>query len=103
MSRKRLIILALAAALVVEALNLKFVSVPLDVGLEDNAPLYVQLLAGQWVCLHYIGLLLTSHFDSRAWERFFYPVMFLSGYLETALLLIGVLLFGRRFLFSRKS
>jgi hypothetical protein len=86
---------ALVAAIMIEALNLKFVVVPIDVGLPDDAPLYAKLLAAQWVYLHYLGLLLTSPFSSSAiFKRLFYPVLFVSGYLETALLLIaGVLIF----------
>jgi EamA domain-containing membrane protein RarD len=93
---RRPIMLALVAAFVIEALNLKFVSFPIDVGFPDDAPLYAKLLAGQWVCLHYLGFVILRPFDGAAFQRLFYPVLFVSGYVETALLLIvGVLIFHR--------
>ncbi len=86
--------LALIAALLIEALNLRFVVVPIDVGLPEDATLWERILADQWVYLHYAGLLMITSMDRLSLQRYAYPILYVTGYLETALLLVfGILIF----------
>ena len=81
--------LALIVALMIEALNLRFCGFPLDVGLPANVPWYTRLLADQWLVLHLPGVVSLSWLDRLGLHRFDYFALFLSGYVETVLLLIA--------------
>jgi hypothetical protein len=92
---KKRIILALVVAIPLELVNFFFLAFPIDVGLPDDAPWYAQALGAEWVLLHLPGLRLTSWLDP-------YPsspnieaiVWMLSGYIDTALVLIaGILIY----------
>ena len=85
--------LALVVALLIEWLNLRFFAFPIDVGLPANIPWYTRLLADQWLLLHLPGVVSLSLLDRFGWQRFDYFVLFLSGYVETVLLLIAGLVF----------
>jgi hypothetical protein len=93
---------ALLAALAVETINFWVLAPPIDVGYPPGTPWYINLIGFQWVILHLPGL------RSLDWlERVFgcqqrnivmgcrrvdILVLFVSGYLDTALLLIAVVL-----------
>jgi hypothetical protein len=81
--------LALVGALLIEALNLRFCAFPIDVGLPAQIPWYTRLLADQWLLLHLPGVVSLGWLDRLGLERFDTFVLFLSGYLETVLLLIA--------------
>jgi hypothetical protein len=81
--------LALIGALLIEALNLRFCAFPMDVGLAANIPWYTRLLADQWLLLHLPGVVSLGWLDRLGLQRFDTFVLFVSGYLETVLLLIA--------------
>jgi hypothetical protein len=81
--------LALVGALLIEALNLRFFAFPMDVGLPASIPWYTRLLADQWLLLHLPGVVSLGWLDRLGLERFDTFVLFVSGYLETVLLLIA--------------
>lgn len=86
--------LALVVSLLLEALNLKFCAFPIDVGLPANIPWYTRLLADQWLLLHLPGVVSLGWLERLDLQRFDTFALFLSGYLETLLLLIaGIVLF----------
>ena len=61
---------------------------PIDVGLPDAASLSVRVIAYQWLALHYLGVLSLNWLDqAHLLKQLGYPVLFVSGYLETSLLL----------------
>jgi hypothetical protein len=82
--------LALFASIPIEALNYRFLMPPIEVGLPANTPWHIKLLAGQWVILH-----LPAFFAYR-WlnpfsDRMFDLELLVSGYLDTALLLLALI------------
>ena len=83
----------LVGALLIEALNLRFFAFPIDVGLPANIPWYTRLLASQWLLLHLPGVVSLGWLDRLGLERFDTFVLFLSGYVETVLLLIAGIVF----------
>ena len=85
--------LAPVGALLIEALNLRFFAFPIDVGLPDSTPWYGRLLADQWLLLHLPGVVSLGWLDRIGLERFDSFVLFVSGYLETVLLLIAAIVF----------
>ena len=85
--------LALAVALLIEALNLRFCAFPIDVGLPANIPWYTRLLADQWLLLHLPGIVSLGWLARLGLERFDTFALFLSGYVETVLLLIAGIVF----------
>lgn len=85
---------AFLAAVPIEAANLKFCVFPIDVGLPAGTPWYDRLLCDQWLWIHLPAVLLSARFDL---VRFWYPIFFVNGYLETALLLIAALFLFRWF------
>ena len=80
--------LVLAGALLIEALNLRFFAFPIDVGLPASIPWYTRVLAGQWLLLHLPGVVSLGWLDRLGLERYDTFVLFVSGYLETVLLLV---------------
>jgi hypothetical protein len=85
--------LALVVSLLIEALNLKFCAFPIDVGLPANIPWYTRLLADQWLLLHLPGVVSLGWLARLGLERFDTFTLFLSGYVETVLLLIAGIVF----------
>jgi hypothetical protein len=85
--------LVLVGALLIEALNLRFCAFPIDVGLPADAPWYARLLTDQWLLLHLPGVVSLGWLNRLGLERFDTFVLFLSGYLETVLLLIAGIVF----------
>jgi hypothetical protein len=80
--------LALVVALLVEALNLKFCAFPVDTGLPATIPWYTRLLADQWLLTHLPGVVSLGLLHRLGLQRFDYFALFVSGYLETVLLLV---------------
>jgi|ERR1700729_2404175 hypothetical protein len=90
--------IALIAALPVEAVNLFLLSPPIDVGIGSDAPWYVLLIAKQWLILHMPGLLLMDWLGRIGLSGHFLFFLFVSGYLTTALLLMGAIFGFQRLL-----
>jgi hypothetical protein len=98
--RSRLAI-ALLAALAIEAANLRFLAPPIDVGYPPGTPWYVSLIGFQWVILHYPGLISLDWFERAVGchqnnvvmgcSRTDMVVLFASGYLDTALLFVAMM------------
>jgi hypothetical protein len=80
--------LALVVALLMEALNLKFCAFPIDAGLPATIPWYTRLLADQWLLIHLPGVVSLGLLHRLGLQRFDYFALFVSGYLETVLLLV---------------
>jgi hypothetical protein len=93
---KKRIFIALAVAVPLELVNFFFFAFPIDVGLPDDAPWYAQALGAEWVLLHLPGLRLTSWLDPYpSSQKFVFAVWMLSGYVDTALVMIaGILVFA---------
>ena len=85
--------LALVGALLIEALNLKFFAFPIDAGLPASIPWYTRLLADQWLLLHLPGVVSLGWLDRLGLARYDSFVLFVSGYLETVLLMIAGIVF----------
>jgi hypothetical protein len=85
--------LALVGALLIEALNLRFFAFPIDAGLPAGIPWYTRLLADQWLLLHLPGVVSLGWLDRLGLTRYDSFVLFVSGYLETVLLLIAGIVF----------
>jgi hypothetical protein len=85
--------LALVGALLIEALNLRFFAFPIDAGLPASIPWYTRLLADQWLLLHLPGVVSLGWLDRLGLTRYDSFVLFVSGYLETVLLLIAGIVF----------
>jgi hypothetical protein len=85
---KKSVLIALLVALPIEVLNAR-PTFPIDVGLPDNASRLQQFLASEWVILHLPGLRLTAL--DPYFHHWFLDIagMFLSGYLDTALLIFA--------------
>ena len=64
---------------------------PIDVGYEPGTPWYVQLPSVPWLILHLPGLYLVVWL--RCNSSLMFPILVMSGYIITALLLVG-LIFG---------
>ena len=90
--------IALLAALAVEAVNLR--AFPIDVGYPPDTPWYINLIGDQWVILHLAGLRLMHWFDTVGFKGHEGIALFLGGYIETALLLIAIIL-GFQWLINR--
>jgi hypothetical protein len=88
MTRTRLLIIALLAAFPLEALNLWVCPFPVDVGYPDNVPWYIDLRGSVWVIMHLLGLRLTDWFQRVGLHSQDLLIVFVGGYIETALLLI---------------
>jgi hypothetical protein len=86
---KRSVVTALIVALPVELVNFFVFPFPIDVGLPDNAGWFEKFIGLQWVILHWPGLWLTSRLDPYEHLHLLFPVLLLSGYLDTALLFIA--------------
>jgi hypothetical protein len=94
---KKVLLVVMKVTLPVELVNFFLFMPPLDVGLPENAPWYSKLLFYQWGALHFPGIHLMNGIDP------YYKVLpldlfvwFLSGYIETALLILGVYLLAGR-------
>ena len=89
---KRLLLIALALALPVEAINLTFLAPPLDVGYADGTPWYVQWIGLQWVLLHLPALWwFTNWLGQAGLQQWNVPALFLTGYIETVLVLTAAM------------
>jgi hypothetical protein len=98
---------ALLAALAIEAVNFWLLAPPIDVGYPPDTPWYINVLGLQWVILHLPGLRSLDWFERVSGCRQLNLVMgcrrvdtwvlFVSGYLATALLII-TLIFAYRWI-----
>ena len=98
---------ALLAALAIEAINFWLLAPPIDVGYPPGSPWYINLIGFQWVIVHLPGLRLLDWLERvsgcqqlnivMGCRRVDIFVLFVSGYLDTALLLIAVI-FGFRWI-----
>ena len=84
---KRPVLFALLLAVPIEGLNLVF-PFPVDVGLETDAGWLEKLWGFQWVFLHWPGLYVSNYFERVGFFRLSVFVIFASGYLDTALLIV---------------
>lgn len=94
--------IALLAASVIEAVNFFLLAPPIDVGYPPGTPWYINLIGLQWVILHWPSGLFLNRFErvfgcqqfnivmGCRWVDIF--VFFVIGYLDTALLLIAIIL-----------
>jgi hypothetical protein len=104
--------IVLFAAFAIEAANFFLLTPPIDVGYESGTPLYIQLIGFQWAILHIVGLRTMSWFEHVAGcgqgnvvgscGRVDVTVLFLGGYLSTALLL-GAITFGIQRLLCQRA
>jgi hypothetical protein len=83
----------LLGAMLIEALNLKLFAFPMDVGLAANLPWYTRLLADQWLLLHLSGVVSLGLLKRLGLQRLAPFVLFVSGYVETASLLVAGVVF----------
>ena len=90
---KRAVLVALGMAIPIEVVNFFVFMPPLDVGIPDDSPWYTKLLGLQWAALHYPGLQVASLIDPY-FKAFPVDVFtwFLSGYVDTVLVTLGVVL-----------
>jgi hypothetical protein len=106
MTDMKRILIGLLAALPTEAVNFWLLPPPIDVGFPPGTPWYINLIGFQWVVLHFPGLLLLDRLERvvgcqqlnivMGCRRVDVFVLFVSGYVVTALLLIAVILGFRR-------
>ena len=107
MNIKSPIKIGLLAALAIEAINFRFLTPPIDIGYPPGTPWYIRLIGSQWLILHSPGLLMLDRLERvtgcpqlniamscRPVDIF---VLFLSGYLVTASLLIVIIVGFRWF------
>ncbi len=108
----------LLAALAVEAANFRCGALALDPGSSTEMPWYLQILAFQWTVLHAAGLLALDWFDRRGVSgprtivvlppgslppvspshHWGWIIIFIGGYISTALVLFAVTFSFQRFL-----
>jgi hypothetical protein len=92
--------IVLLAALLIELVNFFFLGFPIDVGFPPNTPWYIQLIGLQWLALHFLGLFCLSWFEKvfgcrqlnivMGCKQVDIVVLFVGGYLTTALLALAV-------------
>ena len=107
MNIKSPIKIGLLAASAIEAINFQFLAPPIDIGDPPGTPWYISVIGSQWVVLHLPGLLMLDRLERLAGcqqlnivmgcRRVDIFVLFLSGYLVTASLLIVIILGFRWF------
>lgn len=88
--RKRVII-ALVAALPIELVNFFLFPAPIDVGPAPDASLFERFMFTQWVLLHLPGMWLSDWFDPDGRRGATDFIFLLSGYIDTALLILAVI------------
>ena len=90
---KRAALVAMGTALPIELVNFFVCMPPLDVGIADDAPWYTKLLGYEWVVLHWPGIRLGNGIDAY-YKAYAFDVClwFFSGWLETAVLIIALVL-----------
>ncbi len=83
------LLIALLAAVPIEVLNLSYATPPLDVDSQVPDNFYAQFLGVEWLVLHLPTLRVLGWVEERTSLRpQSMPVLFIGGYLSTALLLI---------------
>jgi hypothetical protein len=100
--------IVLLAALAIEAANFLLLAPPIDVGYPPGTAWYIQLIGIEWVVFHAAGLFTVSWFERvvgcnqpniiMGCRRVDITVLFVGGYLTTALLLLAVTFGFQRFL-----
>jgi uncharacterized membrane protein YedE/YeeE len=99
--------IAFVVAIPIEIANFLLAGFPLDTGFEPADPWYDKVIAYQWLVLHFPGVMLVRLLDGTGlgkqlvarikWmspETLYGSVLFVSGYLDTILLvLVGMLAF----------
>jgi len=101
---KKPIIIALIAALPIELVSFSFYSFQDTVYPLAEDP-FEWIMDNQWRVLHFPGLWLTNRLDLNARTGHFIPILLLSGYIDTALLiLLGFSVYrGIRYLVRKDS
>jgi len=92
---KSALLWGLFAAIPVEVVNFFLLAYPIDVGIPDDASWFVKVKGFQWLILHWPGLIASNWFDGAGMEAIGVTVIFLSGYIDTALLIIVGIFFVR--------
>ncbi len=94
-------------ALVVEILNFALVGVPIEVPPAEGASWLDKAIQFQWVYLHWLGFRLNSAIQATgaSWfdERASRCVLFLSGFVETGLIIGLIYFLATWFLFVPSS
>jgi hypothetical protein len=109
---KPLLKFALLVAIPLEVVNLLLAGFPLDTGFAASTHWYHKVIAYQWLFLHCPGVLLLIRLSNAGYETLSlrwidWPslqrlVLFVSGYLDTVLLILAVN-FGFRRLFRHRT
>jgi hypothetical protein len=86
------VLLAAIVAIPIEAVNFWLLPFPIDVGLPDDASWYQNLIGSQWVIVHLPGLRSIDWFNRMGFRGHDGLIVFVSGYLDTVLLLIVCIL-----------
>jgi len=89
------LLIALIVALPVEIANFSLAGFPIDTGLEPNTSWYEKLIAYQNLYMHAPGWLLISRMQDSQLQKVGNPILFVSGYLDTAILIFASLLLFR--------
>jgi len=93
--RKSQIGFVLLAALAIEAVNFFLGSLAVDPG-SEGTQWYVNLLALQWAALHALGIFMTDGVDRLGFPGLDVPVLFLGGFLTTAVVLAALVFLVQR-------
>jgi hypothetical protein len=86
---------ALIAALPIEVANFYLVSFPIDTGLEPNTAWDIKVIAYQWLYIHLPGFLLIRGMQDSEIHKVGNLILFVGGYLDTAVLIFLGLLLSR--------
>jgi hypothetical protein len=96
---------AFVVAIPVEIANLFMAMAPLDTGFAPGDPWSDKVLGYEWLVMHYPGVILAAWLDDTGFEKWLVArinwmssatldesIFFLCGYIDTALLILAVIL-----------
>jgi hypothetical protein len=86
------LVIGLLVALEIEFTNYFLLPYPTAVNLPDGAGTLKKLLSAEWIGLHYLGLRIIGWIGSPSLTGFEPAILFFSGLLETAILIVGPIL-----------
>jgi len=95
MRKRSPLLIALIVALPLEIANFSLAGFPIDTGLEPDTSWYEKVIAYQNLYLHIPGWLLISRMQDSQIQKVGNPILFVSGYLDTAILIFASLLLFR--------